>query len=279
MRISYLNGSFISSDELNIPLLDRGVLFGEGVFTTLRLHEGFVENISRHLFRLEEHCQAIGFQPPAIDRTVFRELAARNQAGTGTWRLKVIATKGGGRVAGSLAILLERYEPISKAPYRLALYPTPVCKPTAHLKTLAYLDRHMIKAYGDKRGCDEVLTTGVDGNLLEGAFSNLFWVVGNTLMTPSFSLPLLKGTYLSSLIEGALKIGFKIIETESLFDEIERKANVFVCNSMIGLQAVAQIEAWTFKRDLKVETTLQGLAWQVISTDLLDIRDQLNSSR
>ncbi len=286
MSVAFLNGSFGRLEELAISLLDRGFLFGEGVFTTMRLKEGLVENISRHLSRLEEHCRALRIIPPLVEKEAIRELAARNQAEAGTWRLKAIVTRGAGenfglraKAQGAFALTLEHSRPVPKSPYRLGVYPFPVSRPTAHLKSLGYLDRQAIKQFAEERGCQEALTFGADGSILEGAFSNIFWIVGNTLFTPSFSLPLLKGTYLSSVIEGALKMGFQIAETKSRLEEMEPCAKIFVCNSMIGLKSVASIDSSEFGLDPELESSLMHAAQEVIASDVLDVRVQVNSFR
>lgn len=284
MSVAFINGRFGRIEDLSISLLDRGFLFGEGVFTTMRLKEGLVENFSRHLFRLGEHCRAVGIITPQIDREAIRELAARNHAGEGVWRLKAIVTKGAGEIfgltpkaQGAFALTLEKSRPVPKSPYNLAVYPFPLSKPTARLKTLGLLDRQMIKQFAEARGCQEALTFGADGSILEGVYSNIFWVVGTTLFTPSFSLPLLKGTYLSSVMEGALKMGFQVVETTSRLEDIGPSAKIFVCNSMIGLKSVASIGSHEFGRDPELEASLMTSTQKVIASDVLDVRREVNS--
>ena len=48
----FLNGDFIEEEEANISVFDRGFLYGDGVFETLRIYNGKPFLLDRHLGRL-----------------------------------------------------------------------------------------------------------------------------------------------------------------------------------------------------------------------------------
>ena len=101
MNIVFLDGTFHFENEAFIPVNDRGFLFGDGVFTTIRVIEGQPECMEMHLERIQSHCRALNIVPPAIASNLIMELIKQNGAENGQWRLKIIVTGGGGSGDGS----------------------------------------------------------------------------------------------------------------------------------------------------------------------------------
>ena len=138
------NGKLIPQENLRVPFSDRGFLFGDGAFTTMRVHNGIVENIGKHLSRLNQNCQFLNIVPPTFNKQWIKDLITENNALEGTWRLKLIVTggtsKGLGleeRMPGDIVITLAKYTEHSPMPYKLSIFPTPVISPTAKVKSLA----------------------------------------------------------------------------------------------------------------------------------------------
>jgi 4-amino-4-deoxychorismate lyase len=280
MSFSSHNGVIIPDENLRLPVADRGLLFGDGVFTTLCVREGIVENLEKHLKRLERNCLAVRINPPKIDIDWIRELVLKNKAISGTWRLKLIVTGGCAnrldlhqRPAGDVIMTLSNNPIKPPIPYRLALFPFPVSSPTAHLKTLACLDRLWIRDYALSNHFHDALTTLTDGTTLETSFSNVFWIDDDILFTPSFELPLLKGNYLSTVIESASSNAYQIVEIKCTLNEIPATACVFVCNSMIGMHPIDSIEQTEFKKNPEIEAFLRNATQERIAADSLNIKD------
>jgi branched-chain amino acid aminotransferase len=52
MNLVYLNGELIETHRATVPLCDRGYLYGEGLFETMRAYGGHIFALDRHLRRL-----------------------------------------------------------------------------------------------------------------------------------------------------------------------------------------------------------------------------------
>lgn len=80
-RIVYVNGKFLPIEEASIPVMDRGFLFGDGIYEVTAVLDGkFIDN-TPHLERLDRSLSAIGIRNPmtiAEWTAVQRELATRN---------------------------------------------------------------------------------------------------------------------------------------------------------------------------------------------------------
>ena len=250
--IAYVDGEFVADNERAIAVSDRGFLFGEGDFTTIRVHHGFVEFFDAHVRRLENNCRELGIKPPKISFEEASALITRNHAVEGCWRLKIIVTggqspsdEGGGRAHGHLVMVIEEYcqpqESVS-----LGVCSFSIASPLAHIKSLSYLDRLWIKAKMENFGVDDLIVTTSGGIMLETTFSNIFWVKDECLFTPATTLPLLPGIALTSILGVADSLEFNIREVESRIKDIPSDASVCLCNSLTGIRPVRTIEGKKF---------------------------------
>ena len=63
----YLNGEFLPLDQAKIPVLDRGFLFGDGVYEVIPVYGGQPLRLKEHLRRLERSLSAILIESPLSD--------------------------------------------------------------------------------------------------------------------------------------------------------------------------------------------------------------------
>ena len=84
MPIVYLNGRFLPLEEASVPVLDRGFLFGDGVYEIVPVYGGRPLRLPEHLARLQRSCDAIRLANPYGDAEwarVLNEVVARNDGG------------------------------------------------------------------------------------------------------------------------------------------------------------------------------------------------------
>lgn len=263
MGYVFLDGSFQKEKEGKVSCQDRALLFGDGVFTTLLLEDGRIPFLHDHLKRLEKHCQKIGIIPPFIEPSNIAELAHKNKAAKGKWRIRI--TISGGKTSqpdlsprkhGFLLIKITPLVLHKHKKLRLCLYPSPIEHPLAGIKTLAYLDRFWIRSYALQRGYDDCVVRDAEGNILESSFANLFWIRENELYYPKKSLPYLHGVTLSRITQAAKKCGLKVTGCKAKPQHL-RGSSVYLSNSLIGFLPVSQIEKNPFPDFPAIEMKLK----------------------
>lgn len=208
----HLNGEFVDAATARVSVWDGGFLYGDGVYTTLRLYGGRPLDLPAHLERLRHHGAALQLAVPLEDgptAAVIAELARRNGLAAADGRLRLTVSRGGDPDDPLPLRDLGRLRPT------VLLTPTPVPPRFAewardgiaacllapgsgrgnlpHLKTLNGLPALLAQREAAARGCQEALLLGEDGRLLEGAVSNLFVVSGGRLATPAGGDHLLAG--------------------------------------------------------------------------------------
>ncbi len=88
----YVNGSFVPAESAVIPALDRGFLFGDGIYEVVAVMDGLLLEFDRHAARLARSLGEIGIANP-LPRDVLlatcRELVSRNELRNGSVYLQV----------------------------------------------------------------------------------------------------------------------------------------------------------------------------------------------
>ncbi len=256
----YLNGRMVDEANARVSVFDRGFLYGDGVFETVRIHHGHPVWLDRHLARLSHSCQAIHLEVPATNwHDVFQRLIARNQLEHAMIRLTLsrgtCVPRDDGAVtaeacAGPTVALVPRPlrhitaqqrhngVPIITATIRR---PSPASYPT-HAKTLSYVNTVLAAREATARGAFEGLQLTVDGYLAECAMSNVFFVKHNTLHTPSLACGVLPGITRGIVLDIAPTLGLDTREGRYLPDILNDADECFITSSGIGILPVDTID-------------------------------------
>lgn len=242
-----------------IDVADRGLHYGDGIFTTLPVRSGIPLFLEEHLERLSRDAAQM-FLPSPDHGVLARE--ARQLAG---YRpdavLKILWTRGvGGR----------GYQcPQPESPTRvLALYPPPdypescyqegvkvgLCTTrlghNAALAGAKHLNRlEQVLARREWTGSDvrEALMRDQDGFVVEGVMSNLFIVEGGTLRTPPLDRCGVRGVMRARVLRAAAELGLAVEQDRLGLERVLAADEVFVTNSLIGIWPVAELEGRGFR--------------------------------
>jgi len=243
----------------SLPLPDRGLDFGDGLFETFLLQGGDPLYPDLHLQRLERGCRVLAF-PDCLD-TASRclESAAADIHRRGwSWtalRLSVLRLAGErgyapGEASGVRVLVhateLERdcgqmaaAARVSLAGIRLAEQPA-----FAGIKHMNRLEQVMAAAAARGAGMDESLLLDQDDRLACVVAGNLFLVQGRELYTPALAGCGVHGTRRRLVIERwAPKLGLTVKEAELTCDDLENAGEVFYSNSLYTVRPVARVGA------------------------------------
>lgn len=235
-----------------IPLDDRGLLLGDGLFETMLALDGAIPIIEAHLDRLAAGCAALGL--PDLDRETARALclAAPRPAGRAAVRLTVTAGSGGrgldrpAQVVPRLRATAALSAPI-ETPATLIIAETRRNEgsPASRLKTLAYLDNVLARAQARSAGSDEAVMLNNAGHLACAAAANLFWIEGDRLVTPALDCGVLAGITRARVLAAARAAGVEVLEVAAGAERLLSAEAVFLTNSLIGVRPVSVLNGRT----------------------------------
>lgn len=244
--------------QADISARDRAVQFGDGCFTTARIHSGRVMMFGAHIERLKAACARLLITDvnwSALEDEMRTAASARAEG-----VLKVIITRGeGGRgysPAGcgaplrliALADYPVQYHHFRQTGVRLALSDVRLSRNPllAGIKHLNRLEQVLIRAALDQTGADEAVVLDTDGMLVECCAANLFWRKGETLFTPDLRLSGVNGIQRQAVILTLRAKGVTIREVEQPFSTLADAEEVFITNALMPVLPVRQIDTWHY---------------------------------
>lgn len=258
----------------NVPLSDRGLAYGDGLFETFAVRRGSPTLVDEHLCRLKHGCARLGI--PFPERLVAEELLAFcAQLGEGV--AKLIVTRGDGqRGYGPPAHVQPRrvlmagpppaYPPehaeqgIELFPCVLRLAEQPAL---AGLKHLNRLEQVLARAEWQDVCYAEGLLRDQAGRVVEGVFSNLFIVIQGGLVTPCLDRCGVAGVMRGFLLKEAAVLGVPCEVRDISFDELLAAQEIFFCNSVYGVWPVRRLETRVWLPG-PLTRKLQGIACSVL---------------
>ena len=253
-----------------VPTSDRGLLYGDGVFETIAVKNGQLHFWSEHLRRLQFGCERLGIE--SVDETQLerecRSLIDKIQQAV----IKVIITRGSGgrgyRVpeqARPTRILQLHEWPNYPASCTERGIKTRICRTRlghnaslAGIKHLNRLEQVLARQEWDDPAIMEGLMRDSDGGLVEGTMSNVFMVKDTVLMTPDLQHCGVAGIMRARVLEMAAEHSIVARVHRVALDALLQADEVFVCNSLIGIWPVIEVDKQTFLKG-PVTTNLQAL--------------------
>ncbi|APG27512.1 hypothetical protein A7E78_06440 [Syntrophotalea acetylenivorans] len=262
MLIYNLNGEFVDAADANLACNDSAVLFGDSLFETFKAQDGHIQFLDQHLDRLELGARLLNFpcDRPAL-RSALLETAARLTAPMA--RLRLTLSRGPmtslafpSAVSGHFFINAGPYQEPDSAELQQGVIcvfaPNRRVNPLSHLPQLKrgnYADCLYAADYARRKGAREALFNE-DGQVLEGATSNLFMIKNDTLLTPPAGELVLAGIIRRQVLLAAADRGLSAEERPISEEDLFNADEAFLTNSLIGLLPIAQIENRSMKRGL-----------------------------
>ncbi|HET9103848.1 MAG TPA: aminotransferase class IV [Solirubrobacteraceae bacterium] len=177
--LASVDGAIMPVAEATLPITDPGLVRGDGAFEVMRVYDGVPFAVEEHLARLQRSGAnlRLPIDVEAVRAETFRLLA---QAGDGPDHqlVRVMVTRGGRRL-----IMTEqlpdrpeflRCKTVTYAPTRIL----------DGIKSLSYAANMQAGRLAAEAGYDEAILVTPHGRVLEAPTSSLFWVEGETLLTP-----------------------------------------------------------------------------------------------
>jgi len=252
--IVFLNGALIDAKEAFISPFDRGFLYGDGVFETIRAYKGEPFLLQQHLRRLRHGLNEMNIQLPYNDTEIYhwiKELLLKNNLLENDAYIRITVSRGVTRdlrdFCSALPTIFIYSKPIdverllSRKNEGVSAFFVPFCRGyLAELKHLGYIVS--LKALLEAENVnDEPIFTN-NGKVLEGATSNIFFYDSKKgyVVTPKKGI--LEGVMRNLLINFMKKEGLVVEERDVLKEETENFSSAFITNSIVEVLGIAQLD-------------------------------------
>ncbi|MGA8988642.1 aminotransferase class IV [Aeromicrobium sp.] len=247
---TWLNGDLLQSpDEPAISPLDHGMIVGDGVFETVQISRNEPFALTRHLDRLVGSAEGLGIGKPDIG--AIREGIAATMAGQDIafGRIRVTVTSGPGslgspRGSGGLTHLVIS-EPSTKPPDVASIvtvtWPRNERGAVSGLKTTSYAENALMIEHALARGASESVMPNTQGMLCEGTGSNVFYVVGEQLITPTLQAGPLAGVTRALVLEWCAG-ELDVVERDAPIEVLQTADEVILVGTTRDVQAISRVD-------------------------------------
>lgn len=248
-----INGKFYREDRAKISVLDRGFLYGDGVFETMRADNGNIFALGEHLKRLRNSAKTVLLRISKTDGEIKKELVMTlKKNGLKNAIIRISFSRGTGwglsfkdDLKSTMVILCDAFHAQF---YQEAVSVTFSKKVTRYsdsfqsrIKSANYLPNILAKNEADVAGSFEALLLNEKGYVAEGTVSNIFVVKNGTLITPPLSAGVLAGITRGIVLKLAGKLGIKTQEKLFKPDFIWTCEECFLTNVSIEILPVREV--------------------------------------
>jgi D-alanine transaminase len=252
-NICFLNGEFLPIDEARIPVLDRGFIYGDGIYEYVPVIRRKPYRMAGHLARLDRSCKEIGLTNPYSDSQwsdIIMQLVAKHAFDDQAiyWQVtRGVAKRDHAFPKGVTPTVFMMSNPL----------PHPTSEQLANgvkaytfedvrwhrcdIKSISLLGNVLARQHAAERGGAEVVMFR-DGNLSEASSSNVFVVKNGRIISPIKNNLILTGITLDGVFDlakkGNLPLDMREVPTPQVWDADE----LWLSSSSKGVIAITSLD-------------------------------------
>ncbi|MEO8007237.1 MAG: D-amino acid aminotransferase [Betaproteobacteria bacterium] len=216
----YLNGEFMPIEQARIPVLDRGFIFGDGVYEVIPVYSRHPFRLAEHLRRLQDSLNGIKLVNPHDDQTwmrLIKRVVELNEPQDQSLYMHI--TRGPAKRDHAFPQIISptvfmMSNPLTTPPRQQVR--EGVCAITAvdnrwlrcDIKAIALLPNVLLRQEAVEAGCVEAVLLR-DGFMTEGAASNIFVVSKSVMLAPPKDHLMLPGITYDVVLELAQANGMR----------------------------------------------------------------------
>lgn len=238
----WVNGTLYPDPETaRISAADHGLVVGDGVFETLKVTPDGPFTVGRHLARLTRSARLLGLPDPDHDQLRAGIDAVLRDRTFEHGKIRITYTGGRGPLGSQQAFgpptLVVAAEPMELPPATTAIVTAPWTRnergALSGVKSISYAENVRALAYAAERGATEAVLINNAGQVCEGTGSNIFFVFGEEIITPT-----LEAGPLAGITRGLVLEWCDVRERDLTEEEARRADEVFITSSARDVQGV-----------------------------------------
>jgi branched-chain amino acid aminotransferase len=259
MRVVWINGVAYSPEAALVPVYDRGFLYGDSVFETLRTYGGRPFAVDEHMARLARSAERVFIPLPISASALAAEVMAAARAAENVESyIRIMVTRGTGPLGldpdtaekPNRVVFIEPLVTPSVETYErgIAVILVRAARATdatsaAGAKVANYLVSLLALREARLRGAAEALIVDARGCVLEGTTSNVFVIRGGQLVTPPEHAGILAGITRGFLLSAAADLGIPVDVRDLAAGEVFEADEIFISSSIREVLAVVRVES------------------------------------
>jgi len=231
----------------HIDIQNRGLAYGDGLFTTAKIENGHVQYLSAHIERLLSGCKKLAITPPLQVELVQQLSSVASHYTLAVLKVIITASSGGRGYARSasnnydLIIMVyeypSHYDELASTGIKLGLSQQQLgLNPMlAGLKHLNRLEQVLLRQELSSCADDDLLVTNINNEVIEATSANAFFLLEGQWYTPDVSQSGVNGLMRQAIVKHYPDVVIKSLT----LDEIAQAQEIFLCNCVMGVMPVS----------------------------------------
>lgn len=265
----YLNDNFITKNKASISVMDRGFLFGDGVYEVIPVYQGKLFRLDAHLKRLQKSLDAVQISNPYVNEKwleIFNQLLSYSQSANQSLYLQITRGADTQRKHSfknlNPTVYIESNLLIAKDKVALKKGFSAITCPDIRwsrcdIKATSLLANTMYVQKAKEAQVEEVILHR-DNIVTEGATSNVFMIKDDTLYTHPSDTHILSGITRDLALESATAYHLKIEELGFTTDKLFSADEVWISSSTREIIPITQIN------DYAINDSKVGHYWEYV---------------
>ncbi|MFH0876992.1 MAG: aminotransferase class IV [Candidatus Omnitrophota bacterium] len=246
MNWVWLDGRMVRAKDARIPCFEEGVVYGQGLFETMRCFEGKVFALDRHLERLIRSCPVMGLARPfrlVLARAVVAVIR-KNRLKNASLRLNVSKAGRGLHICVFARKFSAPGPEVIRKGFSAFLAQDRIlgASKLSNVKSLNHYFYISLTRLAQQKGFDEALFLNHRAELVEGSRTNVFLVKNSRVRTPALSCGCLPGVTRAIALQICQALKIPARQDRITAQEIFRQDEIFVTNSLIGIMPLTRID-------------------------------------
>ena len=250
---AYLNGEFVPLEKASVSVLDRGFIFGDGVYEVIPVYSRRPFRLPEHLRRLQHSLDAIRLANPMTDADwtrLIHDLVARHAGEDQSIYLQVtrgVARRDHAFPKDGKPTVFMMSSPLTTPARELVDNGVACITATDYrwlkcdVKSVSLLGNCLLRQSAADAGAAEVVLFR-DGYLTEASASNVFAVGNGRLLSPPKNHLILPGITYDVVLELAAACGIPIDLREIPEQEVRGADEIWVTSSTKEVLAVVTLD-------------------------------------
>lgn len=256
MKFCLVNGV----QQSHIDIENRGLAYGDGLFTTAKILNGKIQYISAHVDRLLSGCKKLGISAPKSSELSQQLLDIAQGYSLAVLKVIITAKSGGRGYARSkdnghdVIIMVHDYPTLydqqanSGITLGISKQQLGINPMLNGLKHLNRLEQVLLRKELSDLVVDDLVATNVKGNVIEAVSANLFCYIDQVWQTPDVSQSGVNGI----MRQAVLKTIPDSKVSQLTLEHLKKSQSIFTCNSVMGIMPIRQFDG----KELSIEQAL-----------------------
>ena len=261
------NGSMHDKSMALLHSGNRAFKYGDAIFETLKIENSKIIFLEDHYFRLMASMRMLRMEIPLNFTMEFFEsellkTATQNKLNSARVRFTVFRKDGGlyNPTSNKIEYLIEASPLISmvKEIYSVDIFKDYYLNSDilSTIKTTNKIINVLASIYASENGFENCILVNEKKHVVEAINGNIFVVKGNAIKTPPITEGCIKGIIRKKILEMVSKSDYTIDEVEISPFELQKADEIFITNSIVGIQPITQYKKYSFNKKVSKELSL-----------------------